>query len=152
MRAIVIALTIALASSAGEARAESVWLQVRESVVRLKPQYYAPGVLPVRYGEKLEKLSESSGWARVKVKNIEGYLPLSSVSLDRIVLQARELGQVSADTSDVVLAGKGFNKEVENSYKNADQGARFDLVDKVERASRISPAEVARFKKSGGLP
>lgn len=147
-----LALTLALVFSSRDARAESVWLQVRESIVRSRPQYYATGVLPVRYGEKLEKLSESSGWARVKVKNIEGYLPLSSVSLDRIVLQARELGQVSADTSDVVLAGKGFNKEVENSYKNADQGARFDLVDKVERASRISPAEVGRFKKSGGLP
>lgn len=152
MRTVVIAVTLALVFPGGDLLAESVWLQVRESVVRSKPQYYAPGVLPVRYGEKVEKLSESPGWARVKVKKIEGYLPLSSVSIDPIVLQARELGQVSAETSDVVLAGKGFNKEVENSYKSADPGARFDLVDKVERASRLSLEDVARFKKSGGLP
>lgn len=152
MRALAQAVALTLALASADARAESVWLQVRESVVRSQPRYYATGVLPIRYGEKLEKLSESSGWARVKVKDIEGYLPLSSVSIDRIVLQARELEQVSADTSDVVLAGKGFNKQVENSYRNADPGARFDLVDKVEHVSKVSPAEVARFKRSGGLP
>jgi hypothetical protein len=53
--------------------AEPAWVQVRESIVRSKPQYYATGVLPVRYGERVEKLSESAGWARVSVKNIEGY-------------------------------------------------------------------------------
>jgi hypothetical protein len=68
------------------------------------------------------------------------------------VLQARDLSQVSADTSDVILAGKGFNKEVEKEYRASDPSARFDLVDKVEQSSRVSPAEVARFRKAGGLP
>ncbi|MEY4701999.1 MAG: hypothetical protein RL326_2186 [Pseudomonadota bacterium] len=152
MRIALISSALALAVTVEAASAEPVWVQVRESVVRSKPQYYAPGVLPVRYGERVEKLSQSTGWARVRVKNIEGYLPLSSVSLDQIVLQARELERVSADTSDVVLAGKGFNKEVEKEYRNDDPSARFDLVDKVEREARASSSEVAQFKKSGGLP
>jgi len=152
MRIALISSALALAVTVEAASAEPVWVQVRESVVRSKPQYYAPGVLPVRYGEPVEKLSQSTGWARVRVKNIEGYLPLSSVSLDQIVLQARELERVSADTSDVVLAGKGFNKEVEKEYRNGDPSARFDLVDKVEREARASSSEVAQFKKSGGLP
>ena len=152
MRIFVIVASIVVALVSRDALAESVWVQVRESVVRSKPRYYASGIVPIRYGEKLEKLSESSGWAFVRVKNIEGYVPLTSVSLDQIVLRARELAQVPVDTSDVVLAGKGFNKEVENSYRSSDPGARFDLVDKVEQASNVSPAEVERFKKRGGLP
>lgn len=152
MRIPSISMALALTVAVGNASAEPVWVQVRESIVRSKPQYYAPGVSPVRYGERVEKLSESAGWARVSVKNIEGYLPLSSVSIDRIVLQARELERVSADTSDVVLAGKGFNKEVEKEYRSGDPSARFDLVDKVEREARVSSSEVAQFKKSGGLP
>lgn len=152
MRIALIASALALTVTMGSASAEPVWVQVRESVVRSKPQYYAPGVLPVRYGERVEKLSQSAGWARVRVKNTEGYLPISSVSLDQIVLQARELERVSADTSDVVLAGKGFNKEVEKRYHSEDPSARFDLVDKVEREARVSSSEIAQFKKSGGLP
>ncbi len=152
MRIALISSVLALTVAVGAASAEPVWVQVRESVVRSKPQYYAPSVLPVRYGERVEKLSQSAGWARVRVKNTEGYLPLSSVSLGQIVLEARELERVSADTSDVVLAGKGFNKEVEKQYRSDDPSARFDLVDKVEREARVSSSEVAQFKKSGGLP
>lgn len=151
MRIVATSSVCALIVSAGTASAEPVWIQVRESIVRSKPQYYATGVLPVRYGERVEKLSESAGWARVSVKNVEGYLPMSSVSLDRIVLRARELTTVSADTSDVVLAGKGFNQEVEKEYRGGDPSARFDLVDKVEREARVSSAEVAQFRTSGGL-
>ncbi len=152
MRNVVIAATLSIGAILGDAQAEPVWVQVRESVVRSAPKYYAAGVLPVRYGEKVERLSESAGWAYVKVRNIQGYLPLSAVSLDRIVLQARELGQMSADTSDVILAGKGFNKEVEKAYKSTDPEARFDLVDKVEQASKVSSTEVAQFRKAGDLP
>jgi hypothetical protein len=151
MRIVAISSALALTMAAQTVNAEPAWVQVRESIVRSKPQYYATGVLPVRYGERVEKLSESAGWVRVSVKNIEGYLPLSSVSLDRIVLEARELERVSADTSDVVLAGKGFNKEVEKEYRASDPSARFDLVDKVERETRVSASEVAQFRKSGGL-
>ena len=67
------------------------------------------------------------------------------------MLRARELERVSADTSDVVLAGKGFNREVEKEYRASDPSARFDLVDKVERETRVSSSEVAQFRKSGGL-
>jgi hypothetical protein len=77
MRIVTVLCVLALVTSVEPVRAEPAWVQVRESVVRSRPQYYSPGVLPIRYGEKVEKLSESAGWTRVKVKGVEGYLPLS---------------------------------------------------------------------------
>jgi hypothetical protein len=81
----------------------------------------------------------------------QGYLPLSVISADQIVLSAAELKKVQADSSEVVMAGKGFSREVEQQYRKQDAAARFDLVDYVEQATRVSPGEVSQFIKSGGL-
>ncbi len=138
-----------LASS--PALAEPAWVQVRQSQLRTQPKFYAPSVGSVRYGDKLERVSEDGGWVKVSAGSRQGYLPLASVSADQIVLSAAELKKVQADSSEVVMAGKGFSKEVEQQYRKQDGAARFDLVDYVEQSARVSPAEVAQFIKSGGL-
>lgn len=138
-----------LASS--PAFAESAWVQVRQSQLRVQPKFYALSAGSVRYGEKLEKLSEDGGWVKVDANGRQGYLPISAVSADRIVLSAADLKKVQADSSEVVMAGKGFSKEVEQNYRKEDAKLRYDLVDYVERVARVSPGEMARFVQSGGL-
>jgi hypothetical protein len=134
-----------------DAHAEPVWIQVRESMVRAKPAFYSPGVLRVTYGEQLERLATEGGWVRVQSKSGQGYVPLASVSEDRIVLAARDITKIHADAGDVVLAGKGFSREVEQQYRKTDRRARYDLVDRVEREARISSKAVASFATSGDL-
>jgi hypothetical protein len=58
---------------------------------------------------------------------------------------------VTADSPEVVLAGKGFSKEVEQQYKKDDASLRYDRVDDVERNARVSAVEVRQFVKDGGL-
>ena len=131
--------------------AEDVWVQVRDSKVRNQPQFYAPSVASVRYGDRLSKLGDDRGWASVSLGSTKGYIPLSTISRQQIVLSARDVSKVQADASDVVLAGKGFSKEIEQSFKKQDSSARFDLVDKVEGAARVSSQDVAQFAQKGGL-
>jgi len=137
--------------AASQAHAEPIWVQVRQSQVRSQPKFYAQSLGPVRYGERLEKLSEDGGWVKVQLAAKQGYLPLSAVSQDQIVLSSAELLKVRADSAEVVLAGKGFSKEVEQRYRSEASGSRYDLVDYVEQSSRVSPAEVQQFMKQGGL-
>jgi hypothetical protein len=144
-------LPLILAGGVPTAFAESVWVQVRQSMVRAKPAFYSPGISGVSYGDKLERIGSEGAWIKVQGKGIQGFLPLSSVSEDRIVLVARDISKIKADSGDVILAGKGFGREVEQQYKQKDPKARYDLVDRVERETRVSSQAVASFAKSGGL-
>lgn len=131
--------------------AEDVWLQVKESLLRAEPRFYARGVAAVRYGDRFQLVSKDGGWAKVQLKTAQGYLPVSSISPKRILLSGARAVSVEADTADVVLAGKGFGKEIEEQYRLSVSGLRYDLVDVVERSSRVTPADVAQFAKKGGL-
>lgn len=131
--------------------ADDVWVQVRESRVRSKPLFYAATLSSVHYGDRLTKLSEDAGWVGVRIGGQQGYIPLSAVSPKAIVFSSADVSKVKADSSELVLAGKGFSKEIEQSFKRQDASVRYDLVDRVEREGRASPAEVAQFVKQGGL-
>lgn len=148
-RLILVSFFVAIGSSA--AQAEPVWIQVRESMLRTQPRFYASAIGSVRYGDRLEKISEEKGWVQVQGKGGTGYLPLSTVSRDHIVLSSTDLKKVTADSPEVVLAGKGFSKEVEQQYKKDDASLRYDRVDDVERNARVSSVEVRQFIKDGGL-
>ena len=136
---------------ASPSRADDVWVQVRESRVRAKPLFYATTIQSVKYGDRLSKMSEDNGWVGVREGGREGYIPLSAVSPKLIVFSSADVAKIKADPSELVLAGKGFSKEIEQSFKKEDSSARFDLVDRVEREARASSAEVEQFIKQGGL-
>jgi hypothetical protein len=144
-------VVIATLTSALPSYADDVWVQVRESRVRSKPLFYASIVSPVRYGDKLLKVSEENGWVGVRVGGQQGYLPLSAVSPKVIAFSTSDVASAQADSTELVLAGKGFNKATETSYKGTESGLRYDLVDRVEREAKASGAEVAQFVKQGGL-
>lgn len=131
--------------------ADDVWVQVRESRVRAKPLFYATTIQSVKYGDRLSKIGEENGWVGVRAGGREGYLPLSAVSAKVIVFSSADVAKVKADPSELVLAGKGFSREIEQSFKKENTSARFDLVDRVEREARASSGEVERFIKQGGL-
>jgi uncharacterized protein YgiM (DUF1202 family) len=133
------------------AHSDQRWVQVRESSVRVKPVFYSSAVSGVRYGDSVSVISEDNGWAEVQVKGKAGFLPLSTVTATRVVLSSKGAAKILADGSDIVLAGKGFSKEIEEQYKRSAVAARFDLVDKVERQCRVTPREVEVFVGSGGL-
>ncbi len=143
--------TVVFLLSAHSLYAEEVWLQVKESLVRTEPRFYARGLAPVKYGDRLQALSRDSGWIKVELGKTQGYLPESSISPKRIVLSNLRAVSVEADAADVVLAGKGFGKEIEEQYRQSVSGLRFDLVNSVERSSKVTPKEVAQFVSKGGL-
>ena len=55
-----------------------------------------------------------------------------------------------ASGSEVALAGKGFNPEVEKSYGKAHPEMNYALVDEVERYS-VDPNSLRSFIQRGGL-
>jgi hypothetical protein len=144
-------LVLMLMMATSTTRAEDAWVQVRESFVRSEPAFFGSKVAGVKYGDRVTKSSEQEGWAKVSFRGQGGFLPSSTITPAQIVLSGRSGGKIKAEASDIVLAGKGFSKEVEESYKKQESAARFDLVDQVERQCRVSSSEVSSFLKQGGL-
>jgi hypothetical protein len=134
-----------------KAVSENAWVQVRETKLRSQPKFYATGSATLRYGQAVNRLGASNGWAEVASSLGRGYLPVTSLSRDQIILSSQDISKIKADSAEVVLAGKGFSKEVEGQYSALESEARFDLVDKVEGATRVSSKEAADFAKQGGL-
>lgn len=130
--------------------AEDLYVQVRQTVVRASPQYWGAKVAPVAYGDRLAKVSEDDGWLKVKTGGgSQGFVHSSAVTTRRIVFAANAAGQ-NFSSSDVVLAGKGFNSDVENRYANSKSGVNYRAVDTVE-SLKVPDSAVAEFVTQGKL-
>jgi len=56
----------------------------------------------------------------------------------------------TASGSEVAMAGKGFNEEVEKNYRTGNKNLDYDGVDKMEKIV-VSQPEIEKFLNEGGL-
>lgn len=148
-------LAIATAAFAGAASAsgsEPMYVTVRESKIRAKADFFSAPVADVRYGDRLDVLSESAPWLSVRTAGgKQGFIHQSSVTDKRVVLKSGATFNGGAeDPNDVVLAGKGFSAEVERQFASAHREANFAEVNAMER-SKVSPKELSTFVQQGKL-
>ena len=131
---------------------KSISIKVRDTVVRSKPKAWAPGVSQVAYGNKVTVIGSESGWLKVRTSSgKEGYLHPSAVT-DKPVILSSPKGGVGkeVDPSEVVLAGKGFSKEIEQQYAALNPALKFGELNQIERV-RISDSELVEFMRQGML-
>jgi hypothetical protein len=150
---IFIALLIPSIVFAANPPESSLYINVRESKLRQDPQFWAPTVANLPYGTKLAALgagSKDKQWLKVRLDSNEGYVHVSAVTKRRVVLGSASVGAGDkVDPNTVVMAGKGFNSQVEKSYASS-KGLDFKSVDEVEQY-KVDSSEGAAFVKSGKL-
>ncbi|MBX7137228.1 MAG: SH3 domain-containing protein [Oligoflexia bacterium] len=143
-----IALDAAAASGS-----DTIFVQTRAAKLRGQPQMWGSAVSDLAYGDRLQVLDQGSdsGWLKVRTAGgAQGYIHSSAVSTKKVILSSRTgMQSNAADMSDVVLAGKGFNRQVEEEYARA-QGFDFSQVNKVEKI-KVNSSELAQFVKAGRL-
>ena len=99
----------------------------------------------------MDALSEEDGaWLKVQKGGKSGYLHSTAVSERKVVFKSTNSVGKGGSDKDVILAGKGFNKEVEESYSQKKPNLNYSDVDKMERLS-IGDSELASFIKDGQL-
>lgn len=151
--ALLIASTLQPLAGANAAPSRPVYVQVRESKLRLEPQFWSPTVRVLTYGDALESMGPVPGnksWIKAKAGASEGYVHVSAVTSRRVVFNAStKADMVRGASGDVVLAGKGFNKQVETHY-GTSKGLDFEVVNEVEKI-KVDPVEQAAFIRDGGL-
>jgi hypothetical protein len=133
--------------SAQVSRGGTAWVSTKSAELKASANAFAAskGTLPM--GTQVTVLQVSGNWAEVRSAanaSQSGWTAISNLSNRRIVSSGS-----GASASEVALAGKGFNQEVENSYK-AGGKLNYADVDKTE-AITVSKNELYQFITEGRL-
>jgi len=149
-RIIFISLFLILLAAVAYA-AETARVIVKESAIRSDCKFYSSVKARVKYNDTVEVLSKQGDWFRVKFRNTKGCIHKSAIEQKTFKLSGLLGSKPQGATSDEVsLAGKGFNPQVENSYKNKHPELDFRAVDRVGGYT-VSEGEIQSFIKNGGL-
>ncbi len=132
--------------------AETLTVKVQSTSLRNNPKFYAASLQVIRAGEKVEKIGAQGGWLQVKTAGgTVGWLHSSAVEVQKFDLLAVGGGvKTQAATGEAALAAKGFNKQVEDSFRAKNKNVSFVWVDKMLQV-RIAAAQVEEFMKAGKL-
>ena len=146
-------LLVAGAASADQSlsQGESIQVKVRSTAVRTEAKAWASPVALAAYGDSLTVVALGGGWVKVKTTGgKQGYVHSSAVTTRKVVLSSRGPSDYKADSSEIVMAGKGFNKQVEQQFAAANGKANFRDVDAMEKL-KSRPSDVAAFVREGKL-
>jgi uncharacterized protein YgiM (DUF1202 family) len=132
--------------------AETLMVKVQTTYLRQEPKFYASTVAVLNAGEVVETISAENGWYQVKTaKGAVGWLHSSAVQTGKFSLAAMDKSLKTQATADeIALAGKGFNKQVEESYKTQHSEANFSEVDRMLKI-KVSQSQLLEFLKEGKL-
>ncbi len=132
--------------------AETLMVKVQTTHLRKEPKFYASTIAVLKAGEMVEKISAANGWYKVRTtKGAVGWLHSSAVQTGKFELAAMDKSLTTKATADeIALAGKGFNKQVEESYKSKHGEANFAGVDRMLKV-KISQSQLLKFLKDGKL-
>jgi len=106
----------------------------------------------LQYGAAVTILEINGKWAEVRSaanSSVSGWTTVANLSAKRIVSGSGTGGASGATASEVALAGKGFNQEIENAYK-AKGKLNYADVDRTE-AQRVTKKELQDFITTGRL-
>ncbi len=132
--------------------AQMMSVQVRSGQLRAKPGFLGRLVTILPYGDRVNLKAEEGEWRKVTSVKMgqTGWMHISALTQQEIILRPTERHVESAAQSDqLVLAGKGFNKQVEEKFQEQEK-LDYAKVDEMEDYS-VSQEEIQQFAKSGSL-
>jgi hypothetical protein len=139
-------------------------VQVQEGHLRSKPSFLGKIVTTLAYGNRVAVLEEQTDWMRVSLEKdstVNGWIHKSALTKKEIAFKAgSEAGQVS--DSEIVIAGKGFNEQVEKEFKQKNPNLDYTWIDKMGGNEKqgipkteefvVSQNKIQNFLKEGSLP
>lgn len=139
---------LGLAATGLWAASGHVTVAVESAKVRKAKAFFSSPVATVKYQDSLPAGEPEDGWIPVDVRGKKGWLHSSAVAGKSGKLRG---GKWEADDEagpdEVTLAGKGFNAEVEKTYRSGDAGD-YDAVDAME-GRKVSEAALLTFMRNG---
>jgi len=126
----------------------TLYVAVKSAALKSSTGWFASTKGSLTYGDRVTVLRVSGKFVEVRSAanaSLSGWTASANLSAKQVVSGSTN----SASAKEVALAGKGFNQEVENSYK-LKQRVNYADVDKTE-AITVSEADLRRFLEEGRL-
>jgi uncharacterized protein YgiM (DUF1202 family) len=132
------------------AAGEPLSVQVKQAQVRSSPSFLGSVTGTVAYGEKVALIEDRGAWKNVSIRKIKGWMHESALTTKPIVLQAGKAdARTGATSSELALAGKGFNPKVEAEFKSKNKHLDYAAIDRMEKTYTLKPGQVQAFLKQG---
>ena len=145
----VLCLCIIYAAAAQVSRGGTLYTAAKTVALKSSTGFFASTRGTLNYGEQVTVLQVNGKWVEVRSvsrSSLSGWTASSNFSSKRIVDTGTS---TNASASDIALAGKGFNQEVENSYKTKGT-LNYSDVDRTE-AINVSIEDLYKFLLDGRL-
>ncbi|MFC1837675.1 SH3 domain-containing protein [Thermodesulfobacteriota bacterium] len=138
-------------SFAGQSAVMSV--QVREGAVRQTPSFLGQILDKLDYGCKVNILEENTDWIKIAAvdPSLEGWMHVSALTTKEIKLKAGETDvETGATGKELALAGKGFDFQAENKFKEDNPEVDFTWVDTMEGFT-VTHQQIQAFLAEGSM-
>lgn len=147
---IIITVFLIILFASASAFADTARVITKENAIRNDCKFFSPVKVKLKYNDEVEVISKEGDWFKVKYKDKTGCIHKSAVEEKSVSLSGVFGSKKQASSDEVALAGKGFNPQVESSYKNKHPEMNFNAVDSVEKY-KVSEERLSKFIKDGGL-
>jgi len=135
-------------ASAQVSRGGTLYVAIKEATLKSGTGFFASTRGRLNYGERVTVIQVSGRFVEVRSSSnssLTGWTASANLSTRQVVSGTSS----TATAREVALAGKGFNAEVESSYRNR-QNLNYADVDRVE-AITINESALRRFLEEGRL-
>nr|AGS51956.1 hypothetical protein [uncultured bacterium contig00003] len=135
-------------TAAQVSRGGTLYVATKTVALKSGTGFFASTRATLNYGDRVTVLAVSGKFVEVRSaanSSLSGWTASANLSAKQIVS-----GNTNTATArEVALAGKGFNQEVENSYKRQGN-LNYADVDRIE-ALTVTEADLKRFLEQGRL-
>ena len=127
-------------------------VQVKTGQMRETPSFLGKLVGPISYGDRLQLIEQQGDWSKVTAAGGQtGWVHNSALTKKKIAMKAGDQNtETGASATDLALAGKGFNSDVEADFKAKNRNVDFSWVDRMEQI-KVAPELMQQFLKDGGI-
>lgn len=141
-----------LAADAPQNPGDPLIVTRKTTKLRTQKRSFAPAVADLKEGDQLEFVAKDGAWFSAKLAKVAGFVHESDVSKNKDVRLSGQGVRETYSTSETSAARKGFNPQVEKSYRasNPNLEQAFSLVDKLQ-AREVPEAELRAFLVAGKL-
>ena len=127
-------------------------VQVRSGKLRERPSFLGKVTAEVIYGDRIEVLDTRGPWSQVRDENgATGWIHTSALTEKTVVLRSGDAdAATTASGEELALAGKGFNDEVEERFRDENPDIDYAWVDRMEKMV-VTADEAGEFLAAGGI-
>ncbi|HVO68208.1 MAG TPA: SH3 domain-containing protein [Syntrophales bacterium] len=130
---------------------ETLSVQVKEGELRATPSFLGQIVARVAYGDRVSVIEDRGTWKKVSLKGKEGWMHTSALTTKKIALKAGQTDvRTGASQNEVALAGKGFNEQVEASFRKQNKNLDYTWINRME-TFKVPPDQMRNFLTQGNV-